>query len=75
MNSIKKLGKTVKDAYSKNIIVVNNFIDKYRVVKTAYYLGIALNTYLIYRAALKIAAINEVDEHLNEQVKRLLKPE
>ena len=75
MNRIKNISKVVSSAYNKHTTTLNNFIDKYRLVKKIYIVGILGNIYLSYRGILKIIALSEVGNHLDEQLRRTLESE
>ena len=51
---------------------MNTFVDKHGVIKKMYYVGLAVNCYVSYRCVIKIIALGEVEEHLEQQLRKNL---
>lgn len=64
MNRIKNSLSLARTSIATHTKTLNAFIDKYRVIKRMYYVGIAVNCYLSYRCLIKIIALSEVEDHI-----------
>lgn len=74
MNRITEVGKAVSNYYSTWVPKVSTLVDKHKVVKHMYMLGIAANIYIAYRLAIRVTALKEVEQHLEAQVRSILQP-
>lgn len=57
-------GKVV-NKYKVFELETSKVVDKYQLIKRSYFIGIGVNSFLLYKAIKKIAVLNEVENYID----------